>query len=236
MGLIQGAMDMVQGGARWVEKNVNARAVVSNGDAGSNYLFVNGGSDLGNRINNALDAHAAAKTTKMDLSNAHTHAANANQMRVQQQANFQQENADLLRQRQELAKRMRDSSLSDAERAQARAERAELGKQIMESGSFVDRRQGHKNAMVMNQNLRQAQDAHFDQQMKVLKQVPGIVGDYMMGRDYKGRDGRLAALAQRWGVAGGAYMGVNMAGRAVTGGSFAYNNQGERDIAGIPFI
>ena len=37
-------------------------------------------------------------------------------------------------------------------------------------------------------------------------------------------------------AAAGAYMGVNIAGRAVTGGSLGYNNKGERDIAGIPMI
>jgi gas vesicle protein len=34
----------------------------------------------------------------------------------------------------------------------------------------------------------------------------------------------------------GGYMGANMIGRATTGGGLTYNNRGERDIAGIPFI
>jgi hypothetical protein len=86
------------------------------------------------------------------------------------------------------------------------------------------------------QNIRGLENQAYQNYKDSYGKYPGMIKDYMLARDFKGKDGRTMALAQRWGVAGAGWMGMNMAGRAVTGGSFAYNNQGERDIAGIPFI
>jgi hypothetical protein len=54
------------------------------------------------------------------------------------------------------------------------------------------------------------------------------------GTYFFGEGGKKSAI--RIGTAAAGYMGVNMAGRAITGGSLTTNNNGERDIAGIPFI
>ena len=75
------------------------------------------------------------------------------------------------------------------------------------------------------------------------KQVGGGIGEmwkgtrgYFTGADLAGQDGRTMAAAARIGAAGAAYMGVNGGLRYLSGGGMTYNNQGERDIAGIPFI
>lgn len=60
--------------------------------------------------------------------------------------------------------------------------------------------------------------------------------DYVTAKDYKGQDGRAMAAMARGTAVGAAWMGMNGIGRAVTGGGMTYNNTGERDIAGIPFI
>lgn len=59
---------------------------------------------------------------------------------------------------------------------------------------------------------------------------------YFTGEDLAGQDGRAMAVAARVGGAGAAYMGINGGLRYMSGGGMTYNNQGERDIAGIPFI
>ena len=56
-----------------------------------------------------------------------------------------------------------------------------------------------------------------------------LAGSYFMG-------GTAAQNATRIGTVGAGYMGVNLAGRGLTGGTLTKNNKGERDIAGIPFI
>lgn len=56
-----------------------------------------------------------------------------------------------------------------------------------------------------------------------------------IGREYFS-GGTKAQNYTRRAVAAGAYMGVNVAGRAVTGGSLGYNREGQRDIAGIPIF
>lgn len=60
--------------------------------------------------------------------------------------------------------------------------------------------------------------------------------NYLGAKDYAGQDGRAMAIAARTGAVGAAWMGVNGLGRMATGGGMTYNNTGERDIAGIPFI
>lgn len=48
--------------------------------------------------------------------------------------------------------------------------------------------------------------------------------------------GDAAQIATKWGMVGAAYFGAMGAIRFASGGSFAYNSRGERDIMGIPFI
>lgn len=62
------------------------------------------------------------------------------------------------------------------------------------------------------------------------------VGRYFGATDLRGQSGRAMAVGVRGAVGVGAYMGANTAMRYVSGGGMTYNNQGERDIAGIPFI
>ena len=62
------------------------------------------------------------------------------------------------------------------------------------------------------------------------------VGGYFAASDMRGMGGRAMTAAVRTGTAGAAYMGANAGLRYMSGGGLTYNNQGERDIAGIPFI
>ncbi len=62
------------------------------------------------------------------------------------------------------------------------------------------------------------------------------VGGYFAASDMRGLSGRAMTAAVRTGTAGAAYMGANAGLRYLSGGGLTYNNQGERDIAGIPFI
>lgn len=62
------------------------------------------------------------------------------------------------------------------------------------------------------------------------------VGGYFAASDMRGMSGRAMTAAVRTGTAGAAYMGANAGLRYMSGGGMTYNNQGERDIAGIPFI
>ena len=56
-----------------------------------------------------------------------------------------------------------------------------------------------------------------------------------VGREYFSGGTKTQNYTRR-AAAAGAYMGVNIAGRTVTGGSLGYNREGQRDIAGIPMI
>ena len=56
-----------------------------------------------------------------------------------------------------------------------------------------------------------------------------------VGREYFSGGTKTQNYTRR-AAAAGAYMGVNIAGRAVTGGSLGYNREGQRDIAGIPIF
>ena len=62
-----------------------------------------------------------------------------------------------------------------------------------------------------------------------LQMGKGLAKEYFTG-------GSRGQNATRIGAAAGAYMGVNVAGRKLSGGSVGYNNKGERDIAGIPML
>lgn len=62
-----------------------------------------------------------------------------------------------------------------------------------------------------------------------LKEFPGMAKDYFIGGDMKQNAARI-------GTAAGLYMGAAAGARYVSGGGMTYNNQGQRDIAGIPFI
>lgn len=79
--------------------------------------------------------------------------------------------------------------------------------------------------------------AHTKELSRAGYEGPGI--GLQMGKDLAKEyfsGGTKAQNYTRRAVAAGAYMGVNIAGRAVTGGSLGYNREGQRDIAGIPMI
>jgi hypothetical protein len=62
------------------------------------------------------------------------------------------------------------------------------------------------------------------------------IGRYFGATDMRDQSGRFLTAATRVGAAGGAYMGAATGARYLSGGGLTYNNKGERDIAGIPFI
>lgn len=64
---------------------------------------------------------------------------------------------------------------------------------------------------------------------KAGRQLRDHTKDYFMSGD-------LGTNALRWGAAGAAYGGVAVGTRVMSGGSATTNNQGQRDIAGIPFL
>lgn len=49
-------------------------------------------------------------------------------------------------------------------------------------------------------------------------------------------EGNARERAIKTGAVAGAYAGLNVAGRGLSGGGVTYNNDGQRDIAGIPFF
>jgi hypothetical protein len=81
-----------------------------------------------------------------------------------------------------------------------------------------------------------AQNAYYDKAANAIEAGFNGAVDWALARDYKNRNGRAMAIAQRGAVMGLGYMGVNTGMRVLTGGDMLHNNTGERDIAGIPFI
>lgn len=79
------------------------------------------------------------------------------------------------------------------------------------------------------EELRRLQGGANQGVVNGLKQAPGVAKDYLFG-------GSAGQIAARNGALVGGYLGVNAAGRALSGGGLAHNNQGQRDIAGIPFL
>lgn len=69
-----------------------------------------------------------------------------------------------------------------------------------------------------------------------MKQYPKGVLDYGMAKDMEGNPDRFKTAAMRVGAGVGIYAGAAAGARYVSGGGMTYNNQGQRDIAGIPFI
>lgn len=98
------------------------------------------------------------------------------------------------------------------------------GNQLKNSGDeFAMHQQG------VSEELKRLQGGANQGVVDGLKQAPGIAKDYLWG-------GSVGQIAARNGALVGGYLGVSAAGRAVSGGGLTYNNQGQRDIAGIPFI
>ncbi len=69
-----------------------------------------------------------------------------------------------------------------------------------------------------------------------VKQAPKQGWGYLTAADRAGSNDRFKVGAMRTGLAVGAYAGANAGLRYMSGGGITYNNRGERDIAGIPFI
>lgn len=57
-----------------------------------------------------------------------------------------------------------------------------------------------------------------------------------MAKEYFWDGANTSQRVTRIGAAGVGYMGVNLAGRYISGGNYNTNRNGERDIAGIPFV
>lgn len=59
--------------------------------------------------------------------------------------------------------------------------------------------------------------------------------NYQGAKDWLGSGTRMDTV-KKVGMVAGAYAGANVGLRELNGGGATYNNRGERDIAGIPFI
>lgn len=84
--------------------------------------------------------------------------------------------------------------------------------------------------------LKDMQKDLDDKMWESAKGTPGKAKDWMIAKDRAHQDDRFKTAAMRSGLAVGGYVGINAAGRAATGGGMTYNNRGERDIAGVPFV
>lgn len=120
----------------------------------------------------------------------------------------------------EAAKIKADKGLGEADRERALATLSSRHKQLS----------GRKNG------LSDTADGYQDQMVSGIGDTIKGVGRYFGATDMRGQSGRATAMAVRGGVAAAGYMGANTALRYVSGGGMTYNNTGERDIAGIPFL
>lgn len=92
------------------------------------------------------------------------------------------------------------------------------------AGNFSDVRKAEMSV------LKQARDDADDLAMSKAKEMPGLLKDYYTG------NGDLGVASKRIGATAAVYGGAAVGSRYVSGGGVTYNNQGQRDIAGIPFI
>lgn len=89
----------------------------------------------------------------------------------------------------------------------------------------------------MQAENRKAQGLIGGQAMDVALDSAKAVGGWAVGSDRAGQGwARTRAVAARAGMVAGTGMAVGTAGRYATGGTFTRNRDGERDIAGIPFV
>lgn len=202
--------------------------LVSTNARSANKMRIFSHSDLGNRYKTALETHKEARSIRMAHDNAHKAFEDAHATLQQKEATHMTANKALL---DELQK---TGAIKD--KAQRIAARKDIRNRIRNTSEWQEYDAARKNVHLARSGIREQEDALYQNFKDTYGKAPGMIKDYMMASDFKGRDGRGMALAQRWGVVGAGWMGLNMAGRAVTGGSLAYNNTGERDIAGIPFI
>ncbi len=70
---------------------------------------------------------------------------------------------------------------------------------------------------------------HQKGSQKARKELAGHAKGYFLSGD-------MGTNAMRWGAVGAAYGAANVGVRTLSGGSATTNNQGQRDIAGIPFL
>lgn len=78
--------------------------------------------------------------------------------------------------------------------------------------------------------------ASYMQAREGIKDTPKAIKNWMLAKDFSGDPEQFKVAAGRIGVVGGAYAGLAIGGRYISGGGVTYNNQGQRDIAGIPFV
>lgn len=128
-----------------------------------------------------------------------------------------------------------NNRVSKSARAERRADmagtEAHRMKEIQGTAKYVDS-QGKINA----DGLRAARSGQQDVLNALTKQRQEAGrGMRQEAKDYF-MSGDLGTNAMRWGAVAGAYGGLAVGTRALTGGSATTNNQGQRDIAGIPFI
>lgn len=127
---------------------------------------------------------------------------------------------DIAKNEKKMAGIKSDKGLSDADRTNA------LSALEARNKTLAGRQSG----------LTDVADEYQDAMVSGAGDMMKSVGRYFGATDLRGQSGRAMAIGVRGAVGAGAYMGANTALRYVSGGGMTHNNQGERDIAGIPFI
>lgn len=87
-----------------------------------------------------------------------------------------------------------------------------------------------------DKNLEQVSEAGYDTMAGGITDMAKSIPNYFMATDMRGLQGRAMVAGTRIGVGAGVYMGGAAGLRYMSGGGLTYNNAGEQDIAGIPFI
>lgn len=108
----------------------------------------------------------------------------------------------------------------------------------MSEADFLTKKAGHEAEIKRLEGKKEGfttdYEGHQDAWMNSGIDAMSSIGKYFKASDVE--DGRFFTAAARIGAAGGVYAGAAVGTRAINGGGATYNNRGERDIAGIPFI
>lgn len=125
-----------------------------------------------------------------------------------------------------------------SERTALEAHRPKAGASEQDLVEFAQREAASSAAIkAERQNYREAMSDIGGGALDAGLDMAKSVGGYYSGADRAGQGwGRGRAVATRAGMTVGAGMGIATGARYATGGSFTENRNGDRDIAGIPFI
>lgn len=91
-------------------------------------------------------------------------------------------------------------------------------------------------------NLKDALSTYRSDIMKAKAPVDGdpgfwnTAGSVAKGTFHAMNAGSAGQVAAKWGTVAAGYMAINGIGRGLSGGGLTYNNTGQRDIMGVPFV